>query len=52
MAELNDLFTAVADMQEETAMELTRKYLDEGVPAVEVFDCYQSALEEIGRRFE
>ncbi|MCF8027942.1 MAG: cobalamin-dependent protein [Desulfobacteraceae bacterium] len=52
MTELNDLFTAVADMQEDTAMELTRKYLDKGVPAVEVFECYQSALEEIGRRFE
>jgi methylmalonyl-CoA mutase cobalamin-binding domain/chain len=52
MADLKDLFTAVVDMQEDTAMALTRSYLEQGVPALEIFACYQSALEEIGKRFE
>jgi methanogenic corrinoid protein MtbC1 len=52
MADLKDLFTAVVEMQEETAMDLTRSYLEQGVPALELFGCYQSALEEIGKRFE
>ena len=52
MADLKDLFTAVVEMQEDTAMELTNKYLDEGVPALDIFNCYQEALEEIGKRFE
>jgi 5-methyltetrahydrofolate--homocysteine methyltransferase len=52
MADLNDLFTAVVDMQEDTAMDLTRTYLDQGIPALDIFACYQSALEEIGARFE
>lgn len=52
MADLKDLFTAVVEMQEDTAMELTSKYLDEGVPALDIFNCYQQALEEIGKRFE
>lgn len=52
MAELNDLYTAVVDMQEDTALDLTKKYLDENVPALEIFNCYQDALEEIGKRFE
>jgi methylmalonyl-CoA mutase cobalamin-binding domain/chain len=52
MADLKDLFTAVVEMQEESAMDLTRSYLEQGVPALELFACYQSALEEIGKRFE
>ncbi len=52
MADLNDLYTAVVEMQEDTAMDLTRTYLDQGVPALDIFACYQSALEEIGARFE
>jgi methanogenic corrinoid protein MtbC1 len=52
MAELNDLYTAVVEMKEDAAMDLTRTYLDQGVPALEIFACYQSALEEIGARFE
>ena len=52
MADLKDLFTAVVEMQEDTAMALTRSYLEQGVPALELFGCYQSALEEIGKRFE
>lgn len=52
MSDLKELYTAVVDMQEDTAMELTNKYLDEGVPALDIFNCYQQALEEIGKRFE
>ncbi|MCF8024616.1 MAG: cobalamin-dependent protein [Desulfobacteraceae bacterium] len=52
MAELKDLYTAVVDMQEDTALDLTKKYLEEDVPALDIFNCYQSALEEIGKRFE
>ncbi len=52
MADLKDLFTAVVDMQEDAAMALTLSYLEQGVPALEIFGCYQSALEEIGKRFE
>jgi methanogenic corrinoid protein MtbC1 len=52
MSDLKDLFTAVVDMQEDAAMDLTRSYLEQGVLALEIFGCYQSALEEIGKRFE
>jgi 5-methyltetrahydrofolate--homocysteine methyltransferase len=52
MADLKDLYTAVVEMQEDSALDLTRKYLEQNVPAVELFTCYQSALEEIGKRFE
>ncbi len=52
MADLKDLHTAVVEMREDTAMDLTRNYLEQGVPALEIFDCYQSAMEEIGKRFE
>ncbi len=52
MTKLKDLFTAVVEMQEETAMALTQSYLDSGVAAADIFQCYQEALEEIGKRFE
>ena len=52
MADLKELYTAVVEMQEDTALSLTQKYLDDGVAAPDVFHCYQQALEEIGKRFE
>lgn len=52
MADLKDLYTAVVDMQEDTALDLTKKNLEENVPALEIFKTYQDALEEIGKRFE
>jgi len=52
MADLKELFNAVVEMQEDTAMELTQKYLDEGIEALDIFNCYQDALAEIGKRFE
>ncbi|MBU1170256.1 MAG: cobalamin-dependent protein [Proteobacteria bacterium] len=52
MADLKDLFTAVVEMQEDTALSLTHSYLDQGIPAIDIFNCYQDALAEIGKRFE
>lgn len=52
MADLKNLYTAVVDMQEDTALDLTKKNLEENVPALEIFKTYQDALEEIGKRFE
>ncbi len=52
MADLNDLFDAIVEMQEETALELTNKHLEGGTPAMQIFDCYQDALAEVGKRFE
>lgn len=52
MSDLKNLFEAVVNMQEETALSLTKSYLAENVPAIEIFKCYQDALEEIGKRFE
>ncbi|KIX13347.1 cobalamin B12-binding domain-containing protein [Dethiosulfatarculus sandiegensis] len=52
MADLQELYTAIVEMQEETAMELTNTLLDEGVPAMDIFNRYQDALGEVGQRFE
>lgn len=52
MKDLSELFTAIVEMQEDTAMELTRRYLQDGVAAFDIFGCYQKALAEIGKRFE
>jgi 5-methyltetrahydrofolate--homocysteine methyltransferase len=52
MTILNELFTAVVEMQEDKALSLTQAGLDQGIPAIDIFNCYQKALEEIGKRFE
>ena len=52
MADLKELYTAVVEMQEDAAKALTLNCLEQGIPALEIFGCYQSALEEIGKRFE
>ena len=52
MAELKDLLNAVVDMQEENALTLTHQLLEKGTPAIDIFNCYQEALAEIGKRFE
>jgi methanogenic corrinoid protein MtbC1 len=49
---MKDLTDAMADMNEDKALELTQKYLDEGESPVEIFRAYQAAMEEIGKRFE
>jgi len=52
MANMEILKEAVVEMQEDKALALTKQYLEEGADPVELFGAYQSALEEIGRRFE
>jgi methanogenic corrinoid protein MtbC1 len=52
MAELKDLLNAVVDMQEENALTLTHQLLEKCTPAIDIFNCYQEALAEIGKRFE
>lgn len=52
MSEFKDLVAAIVDMQEDAAMSLTRKYLEAGASARGIFNCYQEALEEIGKRYE
>lgn len=52
MTDLKDLCDAIVEMQEDTAKELTLSYVEKGVPILEIFGCYQSAMQEIGLRFE
>lgn len=49
---MQELVNAVAEMMEDDAMRLTKKYLDEGVPPMRVLDAYKQALGIIGKRFE
>ena len=49
---MQDLVNAVAEMMEDDAMALTKKYLEEGVPALQIIDAYKQALSIIGKRFE
>jgi methanogenic corrinoid protein MtbC1 len=51
MADLNALKEAVVEMQEDRALSLTKQYLEEGADPALLFGAYQSALEEIGKRF-
>ena len=49
---MQDLVKAVADMMEDEAMALTKKYVEQGVPALQIIDAYKEALGIIGKRFE
>jgi 5-methyltetrahydrofolate--homocysteine methyltransferase len=49
---MQDLINSIADLMEEEALELTRKYLEAGRPGKDVFGAYQKAMAEIGARFE
>lgn len=49
---MQDLVNAVAEMNEDEAMALTKKYVAEGVPAVQIIDAFKEALRIIGKRFE
>jgi len=49
---MQDLVDAIADMMEDDALALTRKYLDQGVPPLKVLDAYKEALGIVGKRFE
>lgn len=49
---MQDLVNAIADMMEDEAMSLTKKYLEDGVPPMRVIDAYKDALAVVGKRFE
>ncbi len=49
---MQDLVKAVSDMMEDEAMALTKKYMEQGVPALQIIDAYKEALGIIGKRFE
>ena len=49
---MQDLVNAVAEMMEDEAMALTKKYVEQGVPALQIIDAYKDALSIIGKRFE
>lgn len=49
---MQDLVNAVADMMEDDALALAKKYLDEGTPPMQIFDAYKEALGIVGKRFE
>ncbi len=49
---MQDLVKAVAEMMEDEAMALTKKYVEQGVPALQIIDAYKEALGIIGKRFE
>ena len=52
MSDLSALKEAVVEMQEDTALSLTKQYLADGTDPVALFGAFQEALEEIGKRFE
>ena len=52
MESTQTLVEAIVDMQEDKAMTLTRELLEGGTDPMEIFNAYQSALAEIGKRFE
>ncbi|MGB6068082.1 MAG: cobalamin-dependent protein [Desulfomonilaceae bacterium] len=49
---MEDLVNAVAEMMEDQAMTLTKKYVAEGVPVIQIVEAYKKALGIIGKRFE
>ena len=49
---MQELINAMVEMMEDKVMDLTKQYLNEGRDPVEVFRSYQTAMEEIGKRFE
>lgn len=48
----NALVTAIADLEEEQAQKLVRAYLAEGMPPQTILDLAQTAMQEVGSRFE
>ncbi|MGD9211982.1 MAG: cobalamin-dependent protein [Desulfobacteraceae bacterium] len=49
---MQELINAMADMQEDKLIELTRQYLEEGKDATEILTAYQEAMAIVGQRFE
>jgi methanogenic corrinoid protein MtbC1 len=52
MGTTQELTEAIVEMQESKALTLTRELLDGGTDPLAIFEAYQSALQEIGKRFE
>jgi len=49
---MKELMDAMVEMAEDKVLALTKQYLAEGKDPVEIFRAYQSAMDEIGKRFE
>ncbi|MBI2934023.1 MAG: cobalamin B12-binding domain-containing protein [Chloroflexi bacterium] len=49
---MEDLITAIADLQEEKALEITRKRLAGGDEPLKILEDARSALEMVGQKFE
>lgn len=52
MKKTEELTEAIVEMEENKAMGLTKELLDNGADPLEVFDAYQKAMAEVGKRFE
>jgi methanogenic corrinoid protein MtbC1 len=48
----DELVNAIADMQEDEALELSRKLLEDGVEPTAILDDCRKAMEVVGKRFE
>ncbi len=49
---MEDLVKAVAEMMEDEAYALTKKYVDQGEAVSDIFQAYRNALAIVGERFE
>lgn len=49
---MKELVEAMVDMQEDKTIELTKQYLEQCKDPAEIFRAYQTAMEEVGKRYE
>jgi 5-methyltetrahydrofolate--homocysteine methyltransferase len=49
---MQDIIDAMVEMQEAKVIELTKQSLADGKDPVEIFRAYQTAMEEVGKRYE
>jgi methylmalonyl-CoA mutase cobalamin-binding domain/chain len=52
MKEIDILTQAIVEMEEDKALALTRQLMESGTEAFAVFQAYQDAMMEVGKRFE
>jgi 5-methyltetrahydrofolate--homocysteine methyltransferase len=52
MSDTKELTRAIVEMEEGKALDLTRQLLESGIDPVSVFDAFQEAMAEVGKRFE
>ncbi len=52
MKDTEMLTEAIVEMEEDRAIKLTRELLEGGTDPMAIFDAYQEALAEVGKRFE